>query len=98
MFRGKDNALPPNWVHIPIGYHGRASSVVVSGTPIRRYNAHFVFLMFQVRFSSMDDLLSRPRGIIIDPESKLPTFSVCRKLDVELEVAFLVGTPNEMGV
>jgi fumarylacetoacetase len=36
MFRGKDNALMPNWVHIPVGYHGRASSVVVHGTPIRR--------------------------------------------------------------
>ncbi|CAM0139194.1 hypothetical protein VKS41_002406 [Umbelopsis sp. WA50703] len=36
MFRGKDNALQPNWLHIPVGYHGRASSVVPSGTPIRR--------------------------------------------------------------
>ncbi len=36
MFRGAENALPPNWLHIPIGYNGRASSVVVSGTPIRR--------------------------------------------------------------
>ncbi len=36
MFRGKDNALQPNWLHIPIGYNGRASTVVVSGTPIRR--------------------------------------------------------------
>ncbi|PRP78741.1 fumarylacetoacetate hydrolase (fumarylacetoacetase) [Planoprotostelium fungivorum] len=36
MWRGKDNALMPNWLHIPIGYHGRSSSVVVSGTPIRR--------------------------------------------------------------
>ncbi|KAJ3410298.1 hypothetical protein HDV05_003954 [Chytridiales sp. JEL 0842] len=36
MFRGKDNALMPNWVHLPVGYHGRASSVVVSGTPLRR--------------------------------------------------------------
>ena len=36
MFRGADNALPPNWLHIPIGYNGRASSVVVSGTDIRR--------------------------------------------------------------
>ncbi|ELW70696.1 Fumarylacetoacetase [Tupaia chinensis] len=36
MFRGKDNALMPNWLHLPVGYHGRASSVVVSGTPIRR--------------------------------------------------------------
>ncbi len=36
MFRGAENALPPNWLHIPIGYNGRASTVVVSGTPIRR--------------------------------------------------------------
>jgi fumarylacetoacetase len=36
MFRGKENALPPNWLHIPIGYNGRASTVVVSGEPIRR--------------------------------------------------------------
>ena len=38
MFRGPDNALPPNWLHIPIGYNGRASTVVVSGTDIRRPN------------------------------------------------------------
>jgi maleylacetoacetate isomerase len=36
MFRGKDNALQPNWLHLPVGYHGRASTVVISGTPIRR--------------------------------------------------------------
>ena len=36
MFRGAENALPPNWLHIPIGYNGRASSVVVSGTPVHR--------------------------------------------------------------
>lgn len=36
MFRGKENALMPNWLHMPIGYHGRSSSVVVSGTPIHR--------------------------------------------------------------
>ncbi|XP_076457121.1 fumarylacetoacetase-like [Babylonia areolata] len=36
MFRGSENALMPNWTHLPVGYHGRASSVVVSGTPIRR--------------------------------------------------------------
>ncbi|XP_066588709.1 fumarylacetoacetase [Prorops nasuta] len=38
MFRGKENALMPNWKYLPVGYHGRASSVVVSGTPIRRPN------------------------------------------------------------
>lgn len=38
MFRGAENALPPNWLHIPIGYNGRASTVVVSGTDIIRPN------------------------------------------------------------
>ncbi|MEC5407132.1 fumarylacetoacetase [Paraburkholderia sp. MPAMCS5] len=38
MFRDPKNALMPNWLEIPIGYNGRASSVVVSGTPIRRPN------------------------------------------------------------
>ena len=36
MFRDPANALLPNWRHLPVGYHGRASSIVVSGTPIRR--------------------------------------------------------------
>ncbi|VAW26265.1 Fumarylacetoacetase [hydrothermal vent metagenome] len=36
MFRGKDNALMPNWLHMPVAYHGRSSSIVVSGTPIHR--------------------------------------------------------------
>jgi len=36
MFRDPENALLPNWRHIPVGYHGRASSIVVSGTDIRR--------------------------------------------------------------
>jgi fumarylacetoacetase len=36
MFRDPTNALLPNWRHLPIGYHGRTSSIVVSGTPIRR--------------------------------------------------------------
>ncbi|MFP3391725.1 fumarylacetoacetase [Brevibacillus sp. SIMBA_040] len=36
MFRGKENALMPNWLHLPVGYHGRASSIVVSGTDVHR--------------------------------------------------------------
>lgn len=36
MFRDAANALMPNWRHLPVGYHGRASSIVVSGTPIIR--------------------------------------------------------------
>jgi fumarylacetoacetase len=36
MFRDPKNALLPNWLHLPVAYHGRASSIVVSGTPIKR--------------------------------------------------------------
>ena len=36
LFRDPKNALFPNWKHLPVGYHGRASSIVVSGTPIHR--------------------------------------------------------------
>ena len=43
MFRDPANALLPNWLHIPIGYNGRASSVVVSGTPVRRPNGQLKF-------------------------------------------------------
>lgn len=36
MFRGPDNALLPNWRHLPVAYHGRASSIIVSGQPVYR--------------------------------------------------------------
>ena len=36
MFRDPENALMPNWLHIPVGYHGRSSTIIPSGTPIRR--------------------------------------------------------------
>ncbi|KAI9051316.1 hypothetical protein LZ554_005417 [Drepanopeziza brunnea f. sp. 'monogermtubi'] len=42
MFRGPANALQPNYTHLPVGYHGRASSVVVSGTPITRPNGQIL--------------------------------------------------------
>lgn len=42
LFRGSANALQPNYKHLPVGYHGRASSVVVSGTPIRRPNGQIL--------------------------------------------------------
>ena len=38
MFRDPDNALLPNWLHLPVGYHGRSSSIVISGTPVHRPN------------------------------------------------------------
>jgi fumarylacetoacetase len=42
LFRGPQNALQPNYKHLPVGYHGRASSVVPSGTPIRRPNGQIL--------------------------------------------------------
>lgn len=36
MLRGKDNALQPNWLHLPVGYHGRSSSIFPSGTDVVR--------------------------------------------------------------
>jgi fumarylacetoacetase len=77
IFRGPANALNPNYNHLPVGYHGRASSVVPSGTPIRRPNGQ----------------------ILLDPtaEKKVPTFSPCRKLDIELELGAFVCGSNEQG-
>jgi fumarylacetoacetase len=41
MLRGPENALMPNWLYLPVAYHGRASSIVVSGTEIQRPNGQF---------------------------------------------------------
>ena len=74
MFRDPKNALLPNWLHVPIAYNGRASSVVVSGTPIRR-----------------------PKGQLKPPDAEQPVFGPSRKLDFELETAFIVGEGNALG-
>ncbi|HDX5915010.1 TPA: fumarylacetoacetate hydrolase family protein, partial [Acinetobacter baumannii] len=74
MFRDPKNALLPNWSELPVGYNGRASSVVVSGT-------HVV----------------RPSGQIKLPNEERPVFSATRKLDFELETAFIVGKPTQLG-
>lgn len=74
MFRGPENALMPNWKWLPIAYHGRASSIVVSGTEVRR-----------------------PHGQIKPPDAAAPIFSATRALDFELETAFFIGPPNELG-
>lgn len=74
MFRDPKNALLPNWKHLPVGYHGRASSIVVSGTPIHR-----------------------PKGQIKLPDSELPVFSASRKMDFELEVAFITCGETKLG-
>jgi fumarylacetoacetase len=74
MFRDPQNALIPNWLHIPIGYNGRASTVVVSGREIHR-----------------------PLGQLKLPTSEAPSFGPSQKLDMELELGAIVGTPSRMG-
>lgn len=73
LFR-PDNPLMPNWKHMPIGYHGRASSIVVSGTPIRR-----------------------PKGQTKTDDIPMPVFGASKALDIELEMAFIVGKETNMG-
>jgi fumarylacetoacetase len=74
MFRDPANALLPNWLHLPVGYHGRSSSVIVSGTPIHR-----------------------PKGQTIPKGATQPVYGACKLLDFELEMAFIVGKPNDLG-
>ncbi|MBC7377194.1 MAG: fumarylacetoacetase [Burkholderiaceae bacterium] len=73
LFR-PDNPLLPNYKWVPIGYHGRASSVVASGTPIKR-----------------------PQGQIAPGAGNAPSFGPTRRLDLELELGFLVGQGNALG-
>jgi len=74
MFRDPDNALLPNWKHIPVGYHGRASSIVVSGTP-----------------------LYRPKGQTKTNDADKPTFGPSKRLDFELEMAFITNSFTDLG-
>lgn len=74
----KGPPVPPAWTHLPVGYHGRASSIVVSGNPI-----------------------TRPKGLrgpAPGSESTAPSFGPTRALDMEFEMAAIVGGKgNEMG-
>lgn len=74
MFRDPSNALLPNWTEMPVGYNGRASTVVVSGTDI-----------------------IRPSGQLKPNADDRPIFSACKRLDFELETAFVVGKGNDIG-
>lgn len=74
MFRDPDNALLPNWKHIPVAYHGRASSIVVSGQDIKR-----------------------PKGQSKAPDAAAPAFGATKRLDFELEMAFITCKETPMG-
>lgn len=74
MFRDPKNALLPNWTEMPVGYNGRASTVIVSGTDV-----------------------IRPSGQLKPNPDERPIFSPCKRLDFELETAFVVGRGNDIG-
>ncbi len=73
MFRPEADPLPPNWMHLPIGYHGRAGTVVVSG-----------------------EAIVRPCGQSRAPGA-VPVFGPTQRLDLEAEVAFVVGIGSAHG-
>ena len=74
MFRDPKNALLANWTEMPVGYNGRASTVIVSGTDV-----------------------IRPSGQLKPNPDERPIFSPCKRLDFELETAFVVGRGNNIG-
>ncbi|MBN7817964.1 fumarylacetoacetase [Algoriphagus pacificus] len=74
MFRDPENALLPNWKHLPVGYHGRASSIIPSGVPIHR-----------------------PKGQFKTPDMETPGFGPSKKMDFELELAFITGKSTKLG-
>ena len=74
MIRDPKNALMPNWKYIPVGYHGRASSICVSG--------HSFY---------------RPKGQQKPADSETPVFGPCKLLDFELETAYIIGKPTQLG-
>jgi fumarylacetoacetase len=74
IFRPDQEPLLPNWRHLPVGYHGRAGTVVVSGTPV-----------------------VRPCGQRKAPGEDAPTYGPSRRLDIEAELGFVVGTATELG-
>jgi fumarylacetoacetase len=74
LFRPDAEPLLPNWRHLPVGYHGRAGTVVVSGTPV-----------------------VRPRGQTKAPQDEAPRYGASRRLDIELELGFVVGVGSRLG-
>lgn len=73
IFRPTQEPLTPNWKHLPIGYHGRAGTIVASGTDF-----------------------PRPQGLRLDPDGT-PEFGPSRRLDIEAEVGFVLGSPVPQG-
>ncbi|MDK1475283.1 fumarylacetoacetase [Streptomyces sp. 549] len=81
IFRPDGEPLTPNWKHLPIGYHGRAGTVVVSGTEVRRPSGQ--------RRAPAD-----PANPGAAPKA---VFGPSQRLDIEAEVGFVVGAPSVLG-
>ena len=73
LFR-PENPLLPNYQWVPIGYHGRSSSIQISGQNVRR-----------------------PSGQTKAPDTSIPSFGPCRRLDYEMELGVFIGCGNELG-
>ncbi|MDX6263101.1 MAG: fumarylacetoacetase [Kribbellaceae bacterium] len=74
LFRPDAEPLLPNWKHLPVGYHGRAGTVVASGTDI-----------------------VRPSGQRKAPGDDNPTYGPSQRLDIEVELGYVVGKPSQLG-
>jgi fumarylacetoacetase len=88
LFRPGGEALMPNWKHLPVGYHGRSGTVVVSGTPVPRPNGQ--------RPDGQRPDGQRPDGPRPNGEGA-PTFGPSHRLDFEAEVGFVVGVGSAPG-
>jgi fumarylacetoacetase len=90
LFRPGGEALMPNWKYLPVGYHGRSGTVVLSGTPVPRPNGQ--------RPDGQGPDGQRPDGQRPDGQREnAPTFGPSRRLDFEAEVGFVIGVGSSPG-
>lgn len=101
IFRPDGAALLPNWKHLPVGYHGRAGTVVVSGTDVVRPSGQVVSTSSTTDQSSTTGKSSTTdKGSTTDKSSttdKVPEHGPSRRLDIEAELGFVVGAPSPLG-
>lgn len=74
IFRPNMEPLLPNWKHLPVGYHGRSNSIVISGTDFHR-----------------------PNGQTMADGAEKPSFGPSKRMDIELEMAFVIGKSTKLG-
>jgi fumarylacetoacetase len=94
MFR-PDNPLLPNYKYVPIGYHGRASSIIVYGSYVKEFERISDYLWYQTNTAKAD--IKRPKGQNRADADAPPVFIPAKNLDYEMEVGFIVGKGNNLG-